>query len=431
MSSIDFWVRPTSDAGYTLLEDTFLVMEEGAEWEQYDPLEELERGIISPITDLLNLDLDDPSQIVQWTDRYGLLGLLPLLCVEVRQWPRWWEPWNDTKEKGSIMQTSYRVLEGPDKQREKWVPWSKIAHESQPVSHERLTESELQRALKHFYWLKPPGTRLLNPWGQAYVQETSLTTGYAPFFPRLLDHPQEHLKRLLDASEARGGAFWLIKDPIRENSIEQIDYPYPFSDSFWKHYAEPLPLFREMVGWFKRSLQSWHESARFYEQKFRREPPRLDRHQEMAFFNQALQRVSPQIKQSPQGGTTRTWSSPSLFATFVFNTAMEDLVGELPQRQCLYCPTWFTPHRPDQVFCSDKHRNRAHVKRNDLRGKLRELIEDARMKLNEDKQDEATHLLDNAREHREDLLSISDHDPSEKTAEVLQELNDLEELISQ
>jgi hypothetical protein len=141
---------------------------------------------------------------------------------------------------------------------------------------------------------------------------------------------------------------------IPHKAKETFHYPVPFSQSFWRQYAEPLEDFIAAARWFRHALEELRSPA---VQKGLSSPSTLN-----ALLSPV--RVSL-IAQKGGKGLRQFWEPPSLLSTFAL-MALQDHVRPGTIIQCP-CGSFFWSNIPNAKYHTDacewrftKRRHRGH-----------------------------------------------------------------------
>lgn len=136
---------------------------------------------------------------------------------------------------------------------------------------------------------------------------------------------------------------------------DTYDYPEPLSNVFWRQYAEPIPEFISAVEAFRGAVDGLLTAPTSPESALPESEPRSP----MYRIHALLAPLSPSVVPG-QRGRKFLWTTLSLVASFALMAAHDETQGWL--RRCPACQAVLSPLEPNQVYCSDEHRQR-HNKR--------------------------------------------------------------------
>jgi predicted nucleic acid-binding Zn ribbon protein len=329
----------------------------GATLLPYDPWKEYRRApakeksqVIRPYQPLLGLadklviiatengaDLAAESQVkvVEWCNRYGLLGILPHQAQMVNLVPRW-EPLSFNPTGPLVPSQKYFARTNTG-----WYGSGRQilgGTEAQPIEND-LTQKGLVVPEEYRPKNLPSAGVLSQELRSTEVKWQSLTDAWAPYFPDV-------------ALEER----------------ETYQYPMPLSVPFWREYAESVfalwnaaMAFRNTVNWLQISkpLGEMTDQDRFWI------------YEGVHNLHALLGSVVPSLKLGNDGVYHQQWASKSLLASF----AMMVLLDVTEHRRILTCPVCgrvFVTEAWQGFYCSDTCRHTAQKRRQRDRQRTRE-----------------------------------------------------------
>lgn len=318
------FIRPTRDAAL----------------EEYDPWEEYSRSLITkektepPFLSLTQLidSIDPPSgsatkpakereqEIINWCNKYGLLGLLPQNSLVAALRARWETQKVNPPDRPRLLPTTHTltrinygwksewgaVLDGPDEFR--------LSRKDQIVPDEYVPIG-LQR----------PGV-LERALGGSRFQWTSFTDSWGLFFPDV---------------------------PLEDR--ESFRYPIPLSKEFWGRYAEPIQLFRAAAVMFRdtlRVLTSVDGSGSLADAN----PLEKVRISDAAdVLDSFLSPVAPTLQSDASGYWRQTWVCGSLLSSFAMMVFRDLTEGINRIRSCRRprCRRIYVTSAYHSQYCSD------------------------------------------------------------------------------
>lgn len=369
-----------------------------------------------PYLELANLDLDDPTEILGWCSRYGLLGILPHRTLEARFWPRWqplgWgdEPlpegrlaprqvryerrvtWREYAPQPAVMVNAdrpavvsdiglaYGVQSGklyvsPPPEFETRIdphPIHKREYTEEATGRQAgqtLTAEELKRVsesvVDDYSRPSPAGVHIFNTLSGT-TEELGLVEGYAQFFP-YRDGVCDWVRwRNRTAVFEAGVVDRETGEQIAENLARQ-DYPAPLSKDFLQEYGEPIALFRRYAGFVRGAVDVWQRlrdaqtlaevealRSRYGLLRDERGGVHFDR------FQLTLASVHPTArpKAGDGGGVqwSHAWHYPSLFAALLLMVYQDIPFHGRTIKLCAKagCVRTFVTDRADQLYCSQR-----------------------------------------------------------------------------
>lgn len=310
----DGYIRPAPGAAFVRYNpwDYYRLARQHGKQEDLTPYQELLKlaDIRFVFTDnnRLAAEPDDARRILDWCNRYGLLGVLLQRVREVRFAPRWQRIGFPGAEADLLYPTQSRVVRTATGWREQ------VTHnlmgtvlEGEPDREGTLVEEDerpadmpvgaLIRRLDTFDWQWEP---LSNTW--------------ARFFP---DTPREER--------------------------ETREYPLPLSTDFWREYAEPLDDFVTAVRALVRALHHLEQ------------PSEVRRGREL--INVLAEDVSLVLAVDVDE-FRQAWVATSLLGTLAA-MAIFDLTGGKRVRRCETCGRPFVSGAPAARYCSPTCRHTA------------------------------------------------------------------------
>lgn len=377
---------------YEIIGDSHVAPAADAEIEWFDPLTDWDeywagrkrKGIPLPYTELLRRDTSDPEQVIDWVERYGLLGILPHRTIEARFWPRWTaEPLSP--QHGSLgmdgrppdggafgtpvpSQRLYTRRAGP------WSVEYEEAHREAATVGEPLTDRELKNARESVGPMFPspirePGVEVVRA-KEGTHEQMGVVRGYAQFFPRRDGVPEW--------TDSRGNFGYLPWGPIesRDRSTETVEaiedklekgrYPVPGERDFLVEYGEPLHLFDFYASALWETVEYWKEASEANSESDLDKIPHSTG-SPPASFHAALRAVHPgtefQEENDGAGGWVRRWEIPSLYAGLHVMILQDFPLGDAAHKHCEKCDRVFATDNPRQKYCSEQCRKAAEMAR--------------------------------------------------------------------
>jgi len=147
---------------------------------------------------------------------------------------------------------------------------------------------------------------------------------------------------------------------------ETYDYPQPLSDQFWQEYAEPVPEFISAVDAFREAVEGLLTPSTSQAPALPESDPRSPMYRIHALLAPLSPSVVPGLR-----GRKFFWTTPSLLASFALMAANDETQGWL--RRCQACQMVFFPLEPNQVYCSDEHRQRQNKRVQRLHDRAEEM----------------------------------------------------------
>lgn len=322
---IGYWWR----AEEYVLKDGYIRPAPGARFMRYDPWEHYrlarqhrKQEDLAPYQELLRLaDIrfvftkdgfavqpDDTPRILEWCNKYGLLGVLLQRVREVRFAPRWERVGLPGADPNLLFPTQRRI--------------TRAATGWRSQDTQRLDGSVIQDEPDREGSLVEEGLRPADMTAGAWVRKLEafdwqwepLWKTWARFFP---DTPREE-------SETR-------------------EYPLPLSEEFWREYAEPLDQFMSAVRAFEGALRHLQRPTEV----------RLGREK----INALAEDVSLALSFG-RDGFRQAWVATSLLGTLAA-MAIFDLSGGKRVLRCETCGRPFVSGAPAARYCSPTCRHTA------------------------------------------------------------------------
>lgn len=379
---------------YEVVDDTHIAPAPDAEFEEYDLFEDhdrfwggRQREEEPPYVQLVEVNPNDIDQLLEWCNRYGLLGILPHRTSEVRFWPRWsgaavtglaggrvaeqaYFRWGDGGGPGTVVTPVPRGgAEGGDRESE-----GRSRSLGDKISREEV-EVAIGRSLSKGPSIEKPGARVRRI-HSGQIQRVGLVEGYGQFFPRrplVTDWVRDHHQWAAEP-ERPGPLTWGRRErDERLVQLETQDYPRPATEEFHRQYGEPIPLLQRYVRQIKGVYDFWHDAAEAgtyddLQRERRIVRPHSDREQPFEEFRAALRSVSPNPtpEATGEGEGFRwplSWEIPSLYAGLSVMMYQDFGPGEAVAKRCIECQTPFTTSRTDRKYCSDRCGNRHRVRK--------------------------------------------------------------------
>lgn len=322
---VGYWWR----AEEYVLKDGYIRPAPGTRFMRYDPWEHYrlarqhgKQEDLAPYQELLRLaDIrfvftkdgfavqpDDTPRILEWCNKYGLLGVLLQRVREVRFAPRWKRVGLPGAEPDLLFPTQRRLIRTATGWRSQdpqwldgWVIQDEPDREGSLVEEGRrpadMTTGAWVRKLDSFDWQWEP-----------------LPKTWARFFP---DTPSE--------------------------DRETREYPLPFTNEFWREYAEPLDQFIAAARTLEIALRDLQKPTEI----------RLGREK----INALAEDVSLALSFG-KDGFRQAWVAASLLGTLAA-MAISDLSGGKRVLRCETCGRPFVSGSPAARYCSPTCRHTA------------------------------------------------------------------------
>jgi predicted nucleic acid-binding Zn ribbon protein len=272
------------------------------------------------------LAVESQARVVEWCNRYGLLGILPHQSQMVNLVPRW-EPlhFNPTGPLLPLQRYFVRTNTG-------WYGSGRQilgGTEAQPVETD-LTQKGL--IVPEEYWPRnfPSAGVLAQELHSTELKWQSLSEAWAPYFPDV-------------ALEER----------------ETYQYPTPFSVPFWHKYSESVFAFWNGAMAFRNAVKSLQISKPLSEMT---DHDRFLVAESIQNLHALLGSVAPSLKLGSDGVYHQQWASKSLLGSF----AMMVLLDVTEHRRILTCPVCgkvFITEAWQGFYCSDTCRHTAQKRR--------------------------------------------------------------------
>ncbi len=310
----DGYIRPAPGAAFVRCDpwDHYRLARQHGKQEDLTPYQELLR--LADIRFVFNqgrfvAEADDAQKLLEWCNRYGLLGVLLHRVQEVRLAPRWHRMMLLPSPKPNVLfPTQRRITRAATGWRSQYIQ----------RSHDYVIQDEPDREGS----LVEEGLRPADMTAGAWVRKIdafdwqweSLSKTWARFFP---DTPREER--------------------------ETREYPLPLSEEFWREYAEPLDQFVNAV----RALE---DALRYLQ-----EPTEVRRGRDK--INALAGDVNLTLLTSEEG-FRQAWVSTSLLGTLAA-MAIFDLAGGKRVLRCQTCGRPFVSGSPSARYCSSTCRHTA------------------------------------------------------------------------
>lgn len=312
-------IRPAADAEIEAYDPWALYRKTRAKGFEWTP----------PYAELTNIGLDlgtsvDEAErrILEWCQRYGLLGLLPhqvrmatlsprwialegqvaLLLPEQAQFIRANTGWSCKR----IIIRPTEIVHAPAGQRDQLVP-----REMAPDAWARV--GAIRQDLR-----------------SSEISNQSLAETFARFFPN-----------------------------VPADQAEDFAYPAPLSDAFWRTYSEPYADFLD-------GLQCFAEALWLLDRHRHGEGPHEDDANRVAegveLLDALLAPASPTIVPTPGRRFRQEWVCGSLLCGFAM-MALQDLAEGRHVRACRTCSRLFVSQHPAALYCSKQCRWKVQKRR--------------------------------------------------------------------
>lgn len=254
-------------------------------------------------------------RLIEWTRKFGLLGVLPHTCTSAVLAPRWAE--------GRLFGNT--VIE-QDTLTRSGATWRRRATQ---VTPHNVPEHEISVVVGDIvppeFWtpkIEKPHALMRTSLLGGELERVDLAEAWGPYFP------------LADA----GGC------------AQDYDYPTPLSDRFWEEYSEPLSEFMSAAHSLTETIKvAWDTTD-----------PDLSA-AGVARLNMALDLTNPCFHH--EDGLSPSMSHGSLISALAY-MALRDISekGRLV-KYCKLCGGLFTTRRPEAMYCSERCRNRRRGRR--------------------------------------------------------------------
>ncbi len=363
---------------------THVVPAQGSKLVPYNPFEEHDkywggRSRIDgqpPYVELANLDLDDPTEILRWCSRHGLLGILPHRTLEARLWPRW----EREALSGLLVPQGQQYVQGVPLRDERtlltvptlWIDvgTGRVVHQREytkqaedPSAGEPLTADELAEVPNFIrqQWGLEAKVRIRNA-EAGTIEDLDVIEGYVQFFP--------YYEGVSDWVQRRYGA---EKPPKAEQTAARMaselaskEYPALGSEKFQREYGEPIELFRRYATWVREALELWEQlraaSSPDEVQRIRSQfDPLQGQFGRVHFdrFQLALATVHPTVRPEGNGNGgnwSHAWHYPSLFAALHLMIYQDFPLAERFVKRCQKkgCGKSFVTNTDTQRYCSQR-----------------------------------------------------------------------------
>ena len=330
-------IRPAPDAKLKIYEP----------WEIYDATGGQRPQAEPPYRDFLNLakeislclqsnpllpprvpTSESEERILEWCNKYGLLGILPALARTITLAPCWrLMPESEQTSRSRAPVPAYRkyLKEGSG--------WRVITQFNDSTEARRLPLKDKQegrpvpREVVPDQWPKP--SAFMRLWDSYRWKEEPLSGDFRKFFPSI---PRED---------------W-----------EHYQYPAPGTEEFWKIYAEPVEIFHD---WSLKFQSCTRALDRLATKGIRTRQQKKALAEVDLFLGSLASTVSPSFD-VVRGKLTQRWSSASLASSFAFMMILDATVGRRPLA-CTRCGTWFISDSPRALYCSPRCRRTMQMRR--------------------------------------------------------------------
>jgi hypothetical protein len=270
-------------------------------------------------------EMSDISEdlILEWCNRYGLLGILPGRLLQMTLCPQW-HFLQGTDILRPLRFTHIRTATG-------WRSSGRYCHNVVPsVAHEAeaLTPKDLARCSK-LTNIAAPEVILRDESSQGYLSGKPSDLGIFRFFG------------------------------ISQNEADTFQYPMPLSDEFWRSYGEPKSEFLNAVKLMARTLQNSQEHLR----------PTSSRHVKQERIDEAfgdlnfqLEGVHPFMSPINSDSKVRDGLTGNSLLQTIARLIQVDALSGLATLKCPNCPKWFFQGNERKIYCSDTCQKHFKVK---------------------------------------------------------------------
>jgi len=261
-------------------------------------------------------------RLLEWTSKFGLLGVLPHACASAVLAPRWAAP--RLRFMGpAVIQQDTLTRSG--------AAWQRRTHHVTPPWPKDEMEVAVGSIVDPEFWppnIQEPHALMRTSLLGSELERVDLAEAWGPFFPRAAD----------------GGR------------AEDYDYPTPLSARFWEEYAEPLGEFAIAAHFLTETIAlAWDTS----------EPGA--RAAGIEKLNMALDLTNPCLHL--EAGLSPSMSHGSLISALAY-MAFRDLAEDGRMvKYCDVCGGLFTTRRHEARHCSVRCRNRGKGRRRIARRK--------------------------------------------------------------
>ena len=322
-------------------------------------------------------DRELKEDILRWCSRHGLLGLLPQLFPRIRlpvvvlgaSWDQ------EDSMVAKMLFSMGRYMQTPDG----WIDVPLRMVPADGEANELLTHLRTERLVHK-------------------VARFKEADGWAPDGANLFTGtvPLERLRPIADKltlendspASYYGTELWLlgprnlrVGDFVPLDELEDVFFPQsatsaprpllmprPFTEDFWRLYAEPVGLFLAWAVWLKLAIESLRggEAPAWRLVGWERAEPSLGRQ----VLDWITWSASPVLGVSGQGRYEQRWKFPSLIGSLAMMMYVDLVVGGRV-KVCGNCATVFVSRAGGARYCSHRCQNTAQKRRQRARTKRR------------------------------------------------------------
>ncbi len=253
-------------------------------------------------------------RLLEWTSKFGLLGILPHACASAVLAPRWAEG----RLFGiAVIQQDILTRCG--------ASWRRQVLQVTPIAPDEEISVVVGDIVPPEFWspgIEEPHALMRTSLLGSELKRVDLAEAWGPFFP------------LANADDC----------------ARDYDYPTPLSDRFWEEYSEPLNEFMIAAHSLTETIKvAWDTSD-----------PNVSA-AGIARLNMALDLTNPCFHH--EHGVSPSMSHGSLISALAY-MALRDMSekGRLV-KYCKLCGGLFTTRRPEAMYCSERCRNRRRGRR--------------------------------------------------------------------
>ena len=271
--------------------------------------------------DIVHLDPQSDSEVLDWCRRFGLLGILPQRAFLMRLAPRW-RPLVDNSDRFLFpAQTSYsRTPVG-------WHPVSQLTMKSDDsivitIDDEDRMEDWNGTLVDSEETIHSPASVIISPLFSGELQERGLGEAIGRYFPS-----------------------------VEGADLDTFEYPTPLSDQFWRLYGESLSEFRAAIGQFVDMVRRLGNQGPLEQLP---EDALGDLSRARAELH-TLTSASPALGIDNDGNFLPKWAFTSLIGAFGFSV-WQSLIGGSSVKHCARprCRNVFLTAQYNRIYCSPK-----------------------------------------------------------------------------
>ena len=272
--------------------------------------------------DLSVLSPEGESLVLDWCNKYGLLGLLPASAYSITLPPVWER--SETSHPVTVIQRRYYRTAGT------WTT---------STDYKGLTASEA------------PGSQ----WSPGEPLPANAIGKFRLKPPQTLYWDWEEYSWRTDEGNVRLSWFFSANPPSGQ-------FPQPLSDDFWTVYQEPIATWVRVAAMFSEAIELVSRYA-------------IDRYVGKEWFDDELDRVNTSLwrlnslaaaesHQYEFGRTAlkREWASASLLSAMA-EMFLQDILARRRAFRCKMCQRIFVSNDPRSCYCSVRCRNTAQTNR--------------------------------------------------------------------